>query len=83
MGVYDVVVLIDKVKMVEYVLKVDFIIDMVLVKYDVNEYLNLFVIDGSVVLVGLLLELLEIGVFNIVMGCWSFFGLNIGGIVEI
>ena len=82
LGAHDAVVSTDKVKMAEYASKVDLIIDTVSAKHDVNEYLNLLAIDGSVVLVGLPPEPLEIGAFNIVMGRRSFSGSNIGGIAE-
>ena len=51
-------------------------------KHDVNTYLNLLRHDGSVVLVGLPPEPLEVRAFNIVMGRRSFSGSNIGGIAE-
>jgi alcohol dehydrogenase (NADP+) len=59
-----------------------FIIDTVSAKHDVNSYLNLLRHDGTVVLVGLPPEALEIGAFNVVMGRRSFAGSNIGGIAE-
>ena len=51
-------------------------------KHDVNTYLNLLRHDGSLILVGLPPEPLEIGAFNVVMGRRSFAGSNIGGIAE-
>jgi len=59
-----------------------FIIDTVSAKHDVNTYLNLLRLDGSVVLVGLPPEPLEVGAFNVIMGRRSFAGSNIGGIAE-
>ena len=47
-----------------------------------NSYLNLLRHDGSVVLVGLPAEPLEVGAFNIVSGRRSLSGSNIGGIAE-
>ena len=58
------------------------IIDTVSAKHDVNTYLNLLKPDGSVVLVGLPPDALEIGAFNVVGGRKSFSGSNIGGIAE-
>jgi alcohol dehydrogenase (NADP+) len=58
------------------------IIDTVSAKHDVNIYLNLLRHDGSVVLVGLPPEPLEVVSFNVVMGRRSFSGSNIGGIAE-
>ncbi|MFV0365897.1 MAG: NAD(P)-dependent alcohol dehydrogenase [Mangrovibacterium sp.] len=62
--------------------KMHFIIDTVSAKHDVNMYLNTLKRDGSVVLVGLPPEALEIGAFNVVSGRKSFSGSNIGGIRE-
>jgi len=62
--------------------KIDLILDTVSAKHDVNAYLQLLRIDGSVVLVGLPAEPLEIGAFNVIKGRRSFAGSNIGGIAE-
>lgn len=60
----------------------DFIIDTVSAKHDVNTYLGMLKIEGTLVLVGLPPEPLEVGAFNVVMGRRSFAGSNIGGIKE-
>lgn len=62
--------------------KQDMILDTVSAKHDVNTYLNLLKVDGSLVLVGLPSQPLEVGAFNIVNGRKSFSGSNIGGIAE-
>lgn len=62
--------------------KQHFILDTVSAKHDVNAYLNLLKVDGSLVLVGLPNEPLEVGAFNVVNGRKSFSGSNIGGIAE-
>jgi len=62
--------------------KQDMILDTVSAKHDVNAYLNLLKVDGSLVLVGLPNQPLEIGAFNVVNGRKSFSGSNIGGIAE-
>ena len=62
--------------------KFDMILDTVSAKHDVNVYLNALKVDGSLVLVGLPNEPLEIGAFNVVNGRKSFSGSNIGGIAE-
>lgn len=69
-------------EMEKYSRKLDFIIDTVSAKHDVNIYLNLLCHDGTVVLVGLPPEPLEVGAFNVIMGRRSFAGSNIGGIAE-
>ncbi|MCF0075359.1 NAD(P)-dependent alcohol dehydrogenase [Dyadobacter sp. CY261] len=68
--------------MAAYTNKLHFIIDTVSAKHDVNTYLGLLRHDGTVVLVGLPPQPLEIGAFNVVMGRKSFAGSNIGGIAE-
>ena len=60
----------------------DMILDTVSAKHDVNIYLNILGVDGSLVLVGLPSEPLEVGAFNVVHGRRSFSGSNIGGIAE-
>ncbi|MBO9201984.1 MULTISPECIES: NAD(P)-dependent alcohol dehydrogenase [Niastella] len=60
----------------------DMILDTVSAKHDVNTYLNALKVDGSLVLVGLPNQPLEIGAFNVVNGRKSFSGSNIGGIAE-
>lgn len=62
--------------------KQNMILDTVSAKHDVNAYLNLLKVDGSLVLVGLPNEPLEVGAFNVVNGRKSFSGSNIGGIAE-
>ena len=72
----------DTEQMKSYFRKMDIIIDTVSAKHDVNTYLNLLRPDGSVVLVGLPPESLEVNAFSLVSGRHSFSGSNIGGIAE-
>jgi uncharacterized zinc-type alcohol dehydrogenase-like protein len=72
----------DAEAMAQYNRQLHFIIDTVSAKHDVNTYLNLLRQDGTVVLVGLPPQPLEIGAFNVVFGRRSFAGSNIGGIAE-
>lgn len=60
----------------------DMILDTVSAKHDVNSYLNLLKVDGSLVLVGLPNEPLEVSAFGVVNGRKSLSGSNIGGIAE-
>ncbi len=69
-------------QMSKYSRQLHLIIDTVSAKHNVNTYLNLLRHDGSVVLVGLPPEPLEIISFSVVMGRRSFSGSNIGGIAE-
>lgn len=82
LGADEAVLSSDVEQMNKYLRKLHFIIDTVSAKHDVNAYLNLLRHDGSVVLVGLPPEPLEVGAFNIVAGRRSFSGSNIGGIAE-
>ena len=82
LGADSAVLTTDSQAMNAYARKLHFIIDTVSAKHDVNTYLNLLRHDGSVVLVGLPPEPLEIGAFNVVVGRRSFAGSNIGGIAE-
>lgn len=68
--------------MSKYARKTHLTIDTVSAKHDINTYLNLLKHEGSVVLVGLPPEPLEVLSFSIVMGRRSFSGSNIGGIAE-
>lgn len=79
----DEIVLSTNPEQMQQPLKLDMILDTVSAKHDVNAYLNLLKVDGALVLVGLLVEPLPVGAFNLVMGRKSFAGSNIGGIAEI
>ena len=72
----------DNDQMKSYFRKMDIIIDTVSAKHDVNTFLNLLRPDGSVILVGLPPESLEVNAFSLVGGRHSFSGSNIGGIAE-
>jgi uncharacterized zinc-type alcohol dehydrogenase-like protein len=78
----NAVVLSTDAKQMKNSLKQDMILDTVSAKHDINAYISLLKTDGSLVMVGLPPEQLEIGAFNIVNGRKSFSGSNIGGIAE-
>jgi len=82
LGADEAVLSSDAEQMAKYARKIHFIIDTVSAKHDVNTYLNLLRHDGSVVLVGLPPQPLEVSAFSVVMGRRSFSGSNIGGIAE-
>ena len=82
LGADNAVLSSDIEQMEKYKRKMHFILDTVSAKHDVNAYLHLLRHDGSVVLVGLPPEPLEINAFNVVNGRRSFSGSNIGGIAE-
>jgi len=82
LGADDAVLTTDKARMYKYSRSLHFIIDTVSAKHDVNIYLRLLKHDGSLVLVGLPPEPLEVKAFSVVIGRRSFSGSNIGGIAE-
>lgn len=82
LGADDAVLSTDKEQMAKYKRKLHLIIDTVSANHNVNTYLNLLRPEGTVVLVGLPSEPLEIGAFSVVSGRRSFSGSNIGGIAE-
>ena len=82
LGADDAVLSTDQTQMSKYKSGLNMILDTVSAGHDVNAYLNLLKVDGSVVLVGLPPEPLAIGAFNVIKGRRSFSGSNIGGIAE-
>jgi alcohol dehydrogenase (NADP+) len=82
LGADDAVLTSSEEQMTAYAGKLDLVLDTVSAPHDVNTYLNLLAIDGSVVLVGLPDKPLKIGAFNVIHGRRSFSGSNIGGITE-
>ena len=82
LGADEAVLSTDAEQMKQHIDTLDMILDTVSAKHDINVYLNLLRVDGSVVLVGLPPEPLPINPFNVVKGRRSFSGSNIGGIAE-
>ena len=60
----------------------DFILDAVSAQHDLNAYLNLLKLDGTLTLVGAPEQPLPVSAFNLIMGRRSFAGSAIGGIAE-
>jgi uncharacterized zinc-type alcohol dehydrogenase-like protein len=81
LGADEVVLSTDAVQMKQHA-KLDMILDTVSAKHDVNDYLSLLKTDGTLVMVGLPVEPLQVGAFTIVHGRKSLSGSNIGGIAE-
>lgn len=62
--------------------KLDFILDTVSAEHDINRFMNLLTIDGTLVLVGLPMQPLQVHAFSVVVGRKSLAGSNLGGIAE-
>jgi uncharacterized zinc-type alcohol dehydrogenase-like protein len=60
----------------------DFILDCVSASHDINAYLDLLKVDGTLTLVGAPEHPLPVSVFSLLMGRRSFAGSGIGGIQE-
>ena len=60
----------------------DFILDCVSASHDINAYLNLLKVEGTITLVGAPEHPLPVSVFSLLMGRRSFSGSAIGGIAE-
>jgi uncharacterized zinc-type alcohol dehydrogenase-like protein len=78
----DEVVLSKDEQQMKQTSKLDIILDTVSANHDVNVYLKLLKVDGTLILVGLPAEQIEVGAFNLAKGRKSFSGSNIGGIAE-
>jgi alcohol dehydrogenase (NADP+) len=82
LGADESVLTTDAEQVAKFASKLDLIIDTVSAKHDVNMYLDMLRIDGSMVLVGLPASALDVQPFKVVKGRRSFAGSNIGGIAE-
>lgn len=82
LGADEVVLSKDAEQMAAYRGKLHFILDAVSAEHDVNAYLNLLRVDGSLALVGAPEQPLPIAAFSVIMGRKSFAGSAIGGIAE-
>lgn len=76
LGADEAVLSSDKNEMKKFTRKLNFIIDTVSAKHEVNNYLNLLRHDGGLVLVGLPPEALEVCAFNVVNGRPTLSGSN-------
>lgn len=82
LGADEVVLSKDKAQMAAYKGKLHFILDAVSAQHDINAYLNLLRVDGSLALVGAPEHPLPVAAFSLIMGRKSFAGSMIGGIAE-
>ena len=82
LGADEVVVSTDPAALTPYAASLDFILDAVSADHDVNAYLQLLKLDGTLTLVGAPERPLPVAPFNLLMPRRSFAGSGIGGINE-
>lgn len=82
LGAHEVVVSKDQSEMNKHLNSFDFILDAVSAEHDINAYLNLLKVDGTLTLVGLPEKPLGIAAFNLIGRRRQFAGSMIGGIAE-
>ena len=82
LGADEVVVSRDANAMQKHANSFDFILDCVSANHDINAYINLLGIDGTICLVGAPEKPLPVAAFSLIMGRKSLAGSPIGGIPE-
>lgn len=82
LGADDVVLSKDAKQMQRYAGKLHFVLDAVSAQHDINVYLNLLRVDGSLALVGAPEHPLPVAAFSLIPYRRSFAGSMIGGIAE-
>jgi uncharacterized zinc-type alcohol dehydrogenase-like protein len=82
LGADEVVLSTDRQQMAKYRASLHFVLDAVSAQHDINAYLQLLKLDGTIALVGLPEHELPIGAFNLVGLRRNFSGSSIGGIAE-
>jgi uncharacterized zinc-type alcohol dehydrogenase-like protein len=82
LGAKDVIISKNEDEMKKHAGSFDFILDCVAAKHDINAYLQMLKLDGSMVLVGAPPEPLEVVAFNLIFPRKSLSGSLIGGIKE-
>jgi len=82
LGADEVVLSKDPHQMAAYRGKLDFILDAVSAEHNINTYLGLLRVDGSLALVGAPEQPLPVAAFSVIVGRKSFSGSMIGGIAE-
>jgi len=82
LGAHDVVLSKDEDQMQRYAGKLHFVLDAVSAQHDINAYLSLLRVDGSLALVGAPEHPLPVAAFSLIPYRRSFAGSMIGGIPE-
>src|SRR5713226_130011 len=82
LGADEVVISKDANQMQQHARSFDFILDAVSADHDVNAYINLLKVDGTMTLVGAPEKPAQLNAFNLLLGRRQFAGSGIGGIQE-
>lgn len=82
LGADDVILSKEAQQMKKYAGKLHFVLDAVSAQHDINDYLNLLRVDGSLALVGAPEHPLPVAAFSLIPYRRSFSGSMIGGIAE-
>lgn len=82
LGADDVVLSKDEAQMSKHKGTLHFILDAVSAEHDINAYMALLRVDGTLALVGAPEQPLPVAAFSVIMGRKSFAGSLIGGIAE-
>jgi uncharacterized zinc-type alcohol dehydrogenase-like protein len=82
LGAHEVVVSTDAASMAKHAGSLDFVLDCVSAKHDLNAYLALLKFDGTLTLVGVPEKPLEVHAFSVIMPRRNLNGSGIGGIAE-
>jgi uncharacterized zinc-type alcohol dehydrogenase-like protein len=82
LGAHEVVISKNQDEMQKHSRSFDFILDAVSAEHDINAYLNLLNVDGTLTLVGAPEAPLPVAVFNLILARRQFAGSLIGGIAE-
>lgn len=82
LGADEVVLSTDETQMAEHARSLNFILDCVSAEHNIDAYLNLLKVDGTLTLVGAPMDPLPVTSFSLILGRRSFSGSLIGGIAE-
>ena len=82
LGAHEVVLSTDANAMAKHSASFDFLLDCVSADHDINAYLKLLRLDGTLTLVGAPEKPLPVAAFNLLLPRRSFAGSGIGGIAE-
>ncbi len=82
LGADEVVVSKNTEEMAKHARSFDFILDAVSADHDINSYINLLKVDGTLTLIGAPEKPLPVTTFNLLLGRRQFAGSAIGGIAE-